>query len=101
LLLARHVTKEEDQLAGSDQPKECIFGGFAPTEWYEELAYHGESDSYVFSLYPTFKTFTSYKGEGGTKYRYMNTKKIQNSKFKVGLGISEANNVKENRFWRQ
>jgi TLD. len=99
LILVKHVAKEEDLKYNPDQPKECIFGGFAVSEWSDELGYQGESESYVFSLYPKFKAFYTHKGEGGTNYRYLNTKKIQNSKYKVGLGNLGKPKVESYRIW--
>ena len=55
--------------------------------WSDELKYHGDSESYIFSFAPNFRSFYAYRGQGGTNYTYMNTKRIQGSKYKVGLGI--------------
>ena len=84
LILAKHVEKG-DESRGIERSA-SIFGGFAKVGWYDELKFNGDSESYIFSLYPKFKSFYAYRGSGGTNYMYLNTKRIQNSKYKVGLG---------------
>jgi len=80
----KHV-EAADELRGKER-KSHVFGGFARAGWNDELKYNGDSEHYIFSLIPHFKSFYAYRGQGGTNYTYMNTKRIQGSKYKVGLG---------------
>jgi hypothetical protein len=85
LILVKHV-EVADEARGKER-KSFVFGGFARVGWSDELKYNGDSESYIFSLAPNFKSFYAYRGQGGTNYTYMNTKRIQGSKYKVGLGM--------------
>ena len=38
-------------------------------------------------IFPKFHNFFSHKGAGGKSFAYLNTKQIDRSKYKVGLGI--------------
>ena len=62
LFIIKH--KENDQ--------EFIFGAIKHTLWEEQLAYQGDSQSLIFSLYPQFHLYTTYKGNGGQNYCYFN-----------------------------
>ena len=85
LILVKHV-EIADETRGKER-KSFVFGGFARAGWSDELKYNGDSESYIFSLAPNFRSFYAYRGQGGTNYTYMNTKRIQGTKNKVGLGI--------------
>ena len=87
LILIKHVEKGENQTVGNSTPPPQIFGGFASAKWEEQLQYHGQSDCFVFSLAPKFKTYAGYQGSGGQSYMYLNSRRIAHSKFKVGLGF--------------
>jgi len=96
LILVKHV-EVADEARGKERTSH-VFGGFARTGWNDELKYNGDSESYIFSLIPNFKSFYAYKGQGGTNYTYMNTKRIQGSKYKVGLGFG-GDSFKNYRLW--
>jgi len=96
LILVKHV-EAADELRGKER-KSHVFGGFARAGWNDELKYNGDSENYIFSLIPHFKSFYAYRGQGGTNYTYMNTKRIQGSKYKVGLGFG-GDSYKNYRLW--
>jgi len=92
----KHV-EVADETRGKER-KSFVFGGFSRAGWSDELKYQGDSESYIFSLAPNFRSFYAYRGQGGTNYTYMNTKRIQGSKYKVGLGFG-GDSYKNYRLW--
>ena len=67
-------------------------------EWNDSLAYFGNAETFLFSIEPQFKTFYTFNGKGGSNYVYLNTKKINNSVYNVGLGFGGENN-EFHRIW--
>ena len=82
LLLIRHTyqTTEGQTLKG-------LIGAVVTTDWKEELGYWGDSGIFLFTILPKIRFLYAYKGKGGSNFVYLNTKRITNSKFKVGLGF--------------
>ena len=64
-----------------------IFGGYTGTEWDDKLGYSGNADSYIFQLIPEMNFMYTSGGKGGTSYNYLNSRKIQNSSYKSGMGF--------------
>lgn len=65
-----------------------VLGVFYASVWREELAYYGNSSSLVlFSLAPKLSFFPAFRGKGSPNLIYLNTRKIPNSKYPVGLGF--------------
>jgi hypothetical protein len=75
-----------------------IIGAFVNSPWKDELGYQGDNTTYLFTLLPRIKFLYSYKGNGDNNFLYLNTKKITNSKYKVGLGFGGVE-FKECRLW--
>jgi len=76
-----------------------VFGAFTKCEWLDYLGYFGDSHSFIFSYQPKFHTYYSYNGKGGKNYCYMNTKQINNSRYKCGLGFGGDNEYDYFRIW--
>ena len=72
----------------TENPKEyqgtIIFGAFTTNEWKDELSYYGDEHSYLFSLAPKYTCYRTKHEE--QNFQYMNSKKVQNSRYKVGVG---------------
>ncbi|KAL4460993.1 hypothetical protein ABPG74_016465 [Tetrahymena malaccensis] len=104
LILIKHkeVNKE------TNESQTHIIGAYHQEQWYSQLSnlhfsikklkiffknieYQGDSQTYLFSLYPTYRTFNSYEGQGSTNYAYLNNRQIERSKYKVGLGKIQIN----------
>lgn len=83
---------------GIKKGESYIFGGYTNTTWNEQLGYQGDSDSFLFSLSPKYKPLFTQKGEKGKNYIYLNSKKIQNSKYKQGLGFG-GEDFRNFRIW--
>lgn len=84
LILLKHVQKNDRENGNKDTS--YILGAFHSSQWKDELKYIGDHTSYLFKISPRFHNFYSYRGEGGTNFAYLNTKHIDRSKYKVGLG---------------
>ena len=84
LIILKHVEKNDRENQNKNTP--YIFGAFSKLPWKEELNYIGDHNSFLFKISPRFHNFFTYKGEGGTNYAYLNTRSIDRSKYKVGLG---------------
>ena len=85
IILIKHLERNDRENQNKDTP--YIFGAYSKLPWKEELNYIGDHNCFLFKLSPRFHNFFSYKGEGGTNFAYLNTKRIEKSKYKVGLGI--------------
>ena len=83
LILLKHVDQSQEGKANNPQ----VFGGFNGAAWEEDVHYHGQSNCFVFSLVPKFRTYPTYEGAGGQSYLYFNSRKPAHSKHKVGLGF--------------
>lgn len=75
-----------------------IFGFYTQTPWKDQIGYFGEPSSCLFRVVPSIKFMPAYKGKGGSSYQYMNTRKIQKSKYKAGLGLG-GSEYKNYRVW--
>lgn len=84
LIMIKHVEKNDRENQNKDTS--YIFGAFSRMPWREELGYIGDHNCFLFKINPRFHNFFSYKGEGETNYAYLNTKHIDRSKYKVGMG---------------
>ena len=84
LILIKHIEKNDRENQYKDTP--YIFGAFSKSPWKEELNYIGDNNCFLFKINPRFHNFFTYKGEGGTNFAYLNTKSIDKSKYKVGMG---------------
>ena len=62
------------------------------------MYYYGNYDTFIFQITPKLRFLYSYNGNGENNYIYMNTKKIQNSIYKVGLGFG-GKDYKNHRIW--
>lgn len=76
-----------------------IFGAFSKSEWIDYLGYMGNSQAFLFSISPKFRTFFTFNGKGGKNYCYMSTKQINNSKYKCGLGFGGDSDYDYFRLW--
>ncbi|KAM3129052.1 hypothetical protein pb186bvf_018830 [Paramecium bursaria] len=74
-----------------------VFGAYNPANWSDGLKFQGDSGCFLFSLSPGFKQFMS----NGTQqnYCYLNTKQIDKSKYKVGMGFGGNNDHTSFRIW--
>ncbi|KAL4506913.1 hypothetical protein ABPG72_001334 [Tetrahymena utriculariae] len=95
LLLIKHkeVNKE------TNESQTHIIGAYHQEQWYSQLKYQGDSQTYLFSLYPTYRTFNSYEGQGSSNYAYLNNRQIERSKYKVGLGFGGNEDFNSYRLW--
>lgn len=84
LILLKHVEKNDRENQNKDTT--YIFGAFSKMPWKEELNYIGDHNCFLLKIFPKFHNFFTYRGEGGTNYAYLNTKRIEKSKYKVGMG---------------
>lgn len=75
-----------------------LLGAFVSTTTKDEFAYYGDSQTVIFTLQPELKFFHTYKGKGGSNYAYLNTKRIPNSKYPVGMGFG-GKDYREFRLW--
>lgn len=80
------------------EKKSGIFGGYSGVEWEDKLGYSGNADSYIFQLTPQMSFMFSSGGKGGTSYNYLNSRKIQNSAYKSGLGFG-GSSYENYRLW--
>eukprot|EP01017_Pseudomicrothorax_dubius_P048399 TRINITY_DN8797_c0_g1_i3.p1 TRINITY_DN8797_c0_g1~~TRINITY_DN8797_c0_g1_i3.p1 ORF type:complete len:426 (-),score=119.78 TRINITY_DN8797_c0_g1_i3:107-1384(-) len=74
-----------------------LLGAFTKDQWEEALAYAGKPETFLFSLWPRYKPFFAFKGRGAANYTYFNTKKLERSKYKQGLGF--GGNFERYRLW--
>ena len=89
LVLLKHIEK-----GAQGDPKNnavYVFGGFSSTPWQEDANYHGNNESFVFSLIPKFRKYHAVPGTANPNFLYMNGKKTSDSKHKVGLGFGGMN----------
>ena len=84
MVVAKHIEKKDRERGYKDC--EYIFGGYSQRPWEDSLSYCGDHQTYVFSMAPRFKCMYSFRGDGGTNYTYLNTRKIEKSVYKMGLG---------------
>ena len=93
VLLIKHTYKtiEGQSLKG-------IIGAYVGVPWKDEFGYWGDNTTYLFTLKPRVKFAYGYKGQGEQNFTYLNTKKIANSKYSVGLGFG-GSEYKEFRLW--
>ena len=94
LILLRHSYKNahEEVVRG-------IIGVYSDATWLDELGYYGNSSSLcLFSLLPKISFLPAYKGKGSPNLIYLNTRKIPNSKYSVGLGFG-GTDFKSFRLW--
>eukprot|EP01016_Furgasonia_blochmanni_P023023 TRINITY_DN2496_c0_g1_i3.p1 TRINITY_DN2496_c0_g1~~TRINITY_DN2496_c0_g1_i3.p1 ORF type:complete len:537 (-),score=64.89 TRINITY_DN2496_c0_g1_i3:222-1832(-) len=91
LILVKHVEKYDDEQK-DDAKISHIFGGVANTAFKDKPEYSGDSDCYVFSLVPKFRNYFTSKGEGGTSFLYLNSRK-ETTQFneRIGLGFGGKN----------
>jgi hypothetical protein len=82
VLFIRHTYETTD-----GQSSKGLIGALVCSEWKDELGYWGDNQVVLFTLLPKVRFLYSYKGKGGNNFVYLNTKKISNSKYKVGLGF--------------
>lgn len=87
LIIIKHIEKNDRENNNKDTT--YIFGAISKSTWREELAYIGDYNNYLMKIFPKFHNFFSYKGAGGKSFAYLNTKQIDRSKYKVGLGIEK------------
>jgi hypothetical protein len=103
LILVKHVEKYEDGQK-EDGKTSHIFGGFANVSFKDKNEYSGDSECYVFSLVPKFRNLFTSKGEGGTSFLYMNSRR-ETTQFNERIGLGEylaiCVTIDWNRFWRQ
>jgi len=78
------MEKNDRENQNKDTP--YILGAYSKMPWKEELGYIGDHNCFLFKISPRFHNFFSYKGEGGTNFAYLNTRSMDRSKYKVGLG---------------
>ncbi len=64
-----------------------IFGAFINTPIRDYLGFYGSPDTFLFRYKPDYKSFHTYNSQGGQNFFYLNSKKIQNSKYPCGLGF--------------
>lgn len=91
------LIKNNYDLLGSPN-NTSIFGVFTNCMWQDGLSYFGNADTYIFKIFPEFKTYYAFNGKGGKEYLYLNTKQIANSIYKSGLGIGGGISSKA-RIW--
>lgn len=94
LILLRHSYRnsQEEIVRG-------IIGIYSDAAWLDQLGYYGNSSSLcLFSLLPKISFLPAYKGKGSTNLIYLNTRKIPNSKYSVGLGFG-GTDFKSFRLW--
>ncbi|CAD8098236.1 unnamed protein product [Paramecium sonneborni] len=81
--------------------KQCnipiIFGAYNPNAWTDGLKFQGDSGCYLFSISPSFRIFGT--TGNGQNYAYLNTKNIDRSKYKVGLGFGGNSEHTSFRLW--
>jgi len=79
-------------------PKENIFGVFNEGEAKEGLKYvSGNVGNSIFELSPQLFAARTYSSKGDHNYCYFNTRHIENSDYKRGLGF--GGNLKKARLW--
>lgn len=86
LFLFKHIEKNDRENNYKDT--KYIIGAFSQSSWKEDLSYGGDQYCYLMKVFPKFHNFFTYKGQGGNNFSYLNSKKIDKSKYKVGLGIN-------------
>ncbi|CAD8181325.1 unnamed protein product [Paramecium octaurelia] len=74
-----------------------IFGAYNPNPWSDGLKFQGDSGCYLFSISPSFRTYCT--TGNGQNYAYLNTKNIDRSKYKVGLGFGGNSEHTSFRLW--
>lgn len=63
------------------------FGAFSRIMWKNDAIFHGNEDSYLFSLYPKFKNYYSLRNQNCEKnYQYLWYSEHGQNVAKVGLG---------------
>eukprot|EP01016_Furgasonia_blochmanni_P045803 TRINITY_DN650_c0_g2_i6.p1 TRINITY_DN650_c0_g2~~TRINITY_DN650_c0_g2_i6.p1 ORF type:complete len:261 (+),score=55.56 TRINITY_DN650_c0_g2_i6:75-857(+) len=95
-ILIKHIEMRDKGVKDNDGVN--IFGGFTSTEWQDQLGYAGDFNSAIFSLYPRFQYYSSLS-DGENCFTYLNTKRIDNSKFKSGLGFGGNKYFEKYRIW--
>ena len=85
--------KHEETLIGDREKKDVIkhaFGAFSRIMWKNDAIFHGNEESYLFSLYPKFKNFYALRKHDCEKnYQYLWYNEHGKNVAKVGLGMNE------------
>lgn len=92
-ILIRHIYKTTD-----GKSHKGLIGAYVASPWKDEIGYWGDNNVFIFSLLPRIRFLYAYKGNGANNFVYLNTKKIQNSKYKAGLGFG-GTDFKDFRIW--
>ena len=93
IILVKHTYKSTDGASHKG-----LIGAFSSANWVEDLGYWGNTETFIFTLAPRVRFLYAYKGNGGSNFAYLNTRRIPNSKYKAGFGFG-GKDFRDYRIW--